>query len=157
MARHYTQIMCAIWDDEEFLALSELAQRAYFMLCSQKDISAAGVVRIWTPRWAALSRTSTDESLKAALSELKTAKYIVPDWVTGELLVRSFVRWDGGFKNSKRLPLILREAQAVTSMEIKACLREGIGIEPRVRRGVRRWHIGVLGYSYRKTDVCARR
>lgn len=123
MARNYTQIMCAIWDDPEFLALSEAAQRAYFMLVSQKDISAAGVLRIWTPRWASMSRTSTDESLKAALSELKAARFIVPDWVTGELLVRSFVRWDGGYKNSKRLPVILREARAVSSLEIKSQLR----------------------------------
>lgn len=123
MPRNYTQIMCAIWDDPEFLALSEGAQRAYFLLVSQKDISAAGVLHIWTPRWAALSRTSTDETLKAALSELKQTRFIVPDWQTGELLVRSFVRWDGGHKNGKRKPLIEREARGVKSVPIKAQLR----------------------------------
>lgn len=123
MPRNYTQIMCAIWDDPEFLALSEGAQRAYFLLVSQKDISAAGVLHIWTPRWAALSRTSTDETLKAALSELKQTRFIVPDWQTGELLVRSFVRWDGGYKNGKRKPLIEREAQTVVSLHIKAQLK----------------------------------
>lgn len=123
MARNYSQIMCAIWDEPEFLALSEAAQRAYFLLVTQKDISAAGVLHMWTPRWAAMSRTSTDESLKAALHELKVARYIVPDWVTGELLVRTFVKWDGGYKNSKRKPLIEREARAVHSTEIKGQLR----------------------------------
>lgn len=123
MPRNYTQIMCAIWDDPEFLALSEGAQRAYFMLVSQRDISAAGVLHIWTPRWAALSCTSTDETLKAALSELKQARFIVPDWMTGELLVRSFVRWDGGYKNGKRKPLIEREARGVGSVHIKTQLR----------------------------------
>ncbi len=123
MPRNYTQIMCAIWDDPEFLALSEGAQRAYFLLVSQKDISAAGVLHIWTPRWAGLSRTSTDETLKAALSELKQTRFIVPDWQTGELLVRSFVRWDGGYKNGKRKPLIEREALGVVSAPIKAQLK----------------------------------
>lgn len=123
MPRNYTQIMCAIWDDPEFLALSEGAQRAYFLLVSQKDISAAGVLHIWTPRWAGLSRTSTDETLKAALSELKQTRFIVPDWQTGELLVRSFVRWDGGYKNGKRKPLIEREALGVVSTPIKAQLK----------------------------------
>jgi hypothetical protein len=123
MARNYAQVMCAIWDSEEFIALSEGAQRAYFLLMTQKDISAAGVLRMWTPLWASLSRTSTEASLKVSLSELKAAKFIVPDWVTGELLVRTFVKWDGGYKNSKRRPLIIREAQSVRSLEIKSQLR----------------------------------
>jgi len=133
MARNYSQIMCAIWDEADFLALSEAAQRAYFLLVTQKDISAAGVLHMWTPRWAAMSRTSSEESLKAALHELKVARYIVPDWVTGELLVRTFVKWDGGYQNSKRKPLIIREALGVRSMEIKVMLRsefEKLGLDP---------------------------
>lgn len=123
MARNYSQIMCAIWDEEEFLALSEAAQRAYFLLVTQKDISAAGVLHMWIPRWVAMSRTATEESLKAALHELKVARYIVPDWITGELLVRTFVKWDGGYTNLKRKPLIIREALGVRSVEIKRVLR----------------------------------
>lgn len=121
--RNYAHIRCAIWDDPEFLALSEAAQRAYFLLITQSDISAAGVLRMWTPRWAAMSRTSTEESLKSALHELKVAHYIVPDWVTGELLVRSFVKWDGGYNNQKRRPVIIREACAVRSRVIRQALR----------------------------------
>lgn len=132
MARNYSQIMCAIWDEDDFLELSEAAQRAYFLLVTQKDISAAGVLHMWIPRWVAMSRTATEESLKAALHELKVARYIVPDWITGELLVRTFVKWDGGYKNSKRKPLIIREALGVRSTEIKQVLRsefEKIGLD----------------------------
>jgi hypothetical protein len=123
MARDYARIMTAIWDNEEFCKLDEACQRAYLLLVTQPDISAAGVLRLWVPRWVEMSRSSTTESLTAALKELEANRFIVMDWRTGELLVRSFVRWDAGFNNPKRKPVIVRAGKEVRSEAIKEHLR----------------------------------
>lgn len=123
MARDYARIMTAIWDNPEFCALDEREQRAYILLITQKDISAAGILRLWVPRWAEMSSSSTVESLTQALKGLETRRFIIVDWTTGELLVRSFVRWDGGFTNSKRKPVIVRAGREVRSEAIKQELR----------------------------------
>lgn len=123
MARDYARIMTAIWDNAEFCKLDEAAQRAYLLLVTQPDISAAGVLRMWVPRWAQMARNTTPESLTQALKELEANRFIVLDWTTGELLVRSFVRWDAGFNNPKRKPVIVRAGHEVRSEVIKEHLR----------------------------------
>lgn len=118
MARDYARIMTAIWDNKEFCSLAETAQRAYLLLVTQRDISAAGVLRMWVPRWAGMSRTGTPESFNLALEELGSKRFIVLDFATGELLIRSFIRWDAGFNNPKRRPVIVRAAEEVRSTSI---------------------------------------
>lgn len=123
MAREYARIMTAIWDNREFCSLDEAEQRAYLLLVTQPDISAAGVLRMWVPRWAQMARSSTVESFTQALKGLEAARFIVVDWTTGELLIRSFVRWDAGFNNPKRRPVIVRAGKEVRSETVREHLR----------------------------------
>lgn len=123
MARDYARIMTAIWDNKEFCNLSEPAQRAYLLLVTQPDISAAGVLSLRVRRWAGMSRTSEPETLSRALKELESGRFIVADWTTEELLIRSFIRWDAGFNNPKRRPVIVRAGNEVRSERIGECLK----------------------------------
>ena len=118
MARDYARIMTAIWGNKEFCNLGEGPQRMYLLLVTQPDISAAGVLRLWVPRWALMSRTSTADGLTKHLRDLEAGRFIVVDWVTGELLIRSFIRWDAGFNNPKRRPVIVRAGNEVLSENI---------------------------------------
>lgn len=122
MARSYGQIMSAIWKDQEFRALSGAAQRIYLMLVTQADISSAGTLPLTVRRWAAYAADTTPDALSDALSELVAKRFVVLDESTEELLVRTFVKWDGGFGNEKRRRAITAAANAVTSPVIGAAL-----------------------------------
>jgi len=115
VARNYAQIMTAIWDNAEFCALEESQQRAYLLLVTQKDISAAGVLPLRLRRWASKATNSTPDRLVQAFKVLEAGRFIVVDWDTEEVLVRSFIRWDGGFNNPKRRPVIIRSADEADS------------------------------------------
>jgi hypothetical protein len=122
MAREYARIMTAIWRNAEFRALGETQQRAYLFLVTQPDISAAGVLALRVRRWADMSTSSTPDSLAQLLKELEAGRFIVVDWDAEELLIRSFIRWDGGFNNPKRKPVIIRDAEAVESARVRRAL-----------------------------------
>jgi hypothetical protein len=123
MARSYARIMTAIWRDVDFLALTERAQRVFLLLVTQPDISAAGTLPLRARRWASYAKDSTGASLAEGLKELEQQRFIVADKTTEELLVRSFVKWDGGSGNRKRVPVILAAAVDVTSDVIRKALR----------------------------------
>ena len=119
MARDYARIMTAIWRNKEFRALDEAPQRGYLLLVTQPDISAAGVLALRLRRWADMSTNSTVEGLAQVLKVLETGRFIVVDRDAEELLIRSFIRWDGGFNNPKRTPAIIGAAAEVESELIR--------------------------------------
>lgn len=123
MARSYANIVTSIWRDAEFCGLSAGAQRTYFMLISQPDISAAGTLPLRLKRWAKTLRQDQQHHLSEWLNELADHHYIVVDLEAEELLVRSFIRWDRGYTNSKRQPVILEAMSLVTSPELQEVLR----------------------------------
>lgn len=110
MARNYAQIMTAIWRNAEFRALGEAEQRGYLLLVTQPDISACGVLPLRLRRWADMAADSTTQGMTQVLKALESGRFVVVDWDVEEVLVRSFIRWDGGFNNPKRRPVIIRTA-----------------------------------------------
>lgn len=122
MSRFYANIATAIWRNDDFKALHKDAQRIYLMLATQPDISAAGILSLNVTRWASRSVNDTREEVVTALQELQAARFVIFDIGTEELLVRSFVRWDKGYGNPKRRPVIKRAAQEVESEAIRRAL-----------------------------------
>lgn len=122
MARNYGTTATGIWRDGDFRARSAAAQRVYWLLFTQPDITAAGTLALTLRRWASLAPDTTEADVKAALLELSEHRFIVVDGDTEELLVRSFVKWDGGAGNPKRRPSILNAAHAVASERLRAAL-----------------------------------
>jgi hypothetical protein len=106
MPRHFGMTSTSIWDDDDFRDLTSEAQRAYLMLTSQSTITSVGIVPMTLKRWAGNTRGMTIKSLSKALQELSDALFIVVDWDREELLIRTFVKHDGGYKNSLRLKAI---------------------------------------------------
>jgi hypothetical protein len=122
VARKYANIVTAVWRNADFCALDAEEQRTYFLLISQPDISAAGVLHLSPTRWSTKARNTTPESILVSLTKLASARFVFYDVRTEELLVRSFVRWDGGFNNSKRRPAIRDAAKQVESPMIRHAL-----------------------------------
>ncbi len=122
MSRNYANIMTAIWREDDWCRLSADAQRTFFLLFSQPDITAAGVLALTIGRWSAKANNTTPASIRADLAELESARYVVVDYDHEELLVRTFVKWDGGSGNPKRRPIILRAAHDVVSPILRVAL-----------------------------------
>lgn len=119
MARVYANIFCAIWDDADFCALSSDAQRTYFMLVTQPDITACGLLPLTMRRWSQTVASGDRASLPAALIELEDARFVLVDEDTEELLVRSFAKHDGGYKHAKRLLAVLAYAKSIRSARLR--------------------------------------
>lgn len=115
MSRNYTQVTTAIWLDADFRALSPDAQWTYLMLISQSDITSIGSLSITLKRWAAYAKGMTIKRLSGSITELEDRNFVVVDPTVEELLVRSFVRWDGGYKIPKRLDSIKATALRLNS------------------------------------------
>jgi hypothetical protein len=94
MAR-YTRVFCTIWADPDFTALDAAAQRVYLLLVTQPDVSHCGVLPLTERRWARLAADTNPESVAAALARLESARFVVVDNSTQEVLVRSWLKWDG--------------------------------------------------------------
>jgi len=127
VSRNYANILTAIWRDPDWRKLSGDAQRTYLLLFSQPDITAAGVLALTVGRWASCADNTSPGSIRADLAELEDARFIVVDYEYEELLVRTFVKWDGGYTNPKRKPIISRSAHETGSPRLRAALAAEFG------------------------------
>jgi hypothetical protein len=122
MARSYGRILVAIWNDEEFLALDPPEKLVYLMLATQATISPAGVLAITINRWANKALSGDLERLTLALKELDRTRFVVIDDYAEELLVRTFVKHDGGTDNPNRTKAVLASIKAIGSSRIRSAL-----------------------------------
>lgn len=120
--RDYAQIFTAIWQDDDFVALTSFDQRLFFLLVSQPDITAAGTLALTPGRWGTLAPDTDRESITLGLKRLEFARFLVVDWDTDELLVRSFMKWDKGYTNPKRKFAIFDAARAILSKNLAGCV-----------------------------------
>ncbi|MCX5066614.1 hypothetical protein OOJ91_12070 [Micromonospora lupini] len=122
--RNYAQLFTAIWRDDDFKALNPARQQAYFLLVTQPNISAGGVLPLTVRRWAKLSEGDTTADLRERIEHLDAAAFVVVDEDTEELLVRSFIRHDNGYRNPRRQPSIREAVRAVESPRLRQVLAE---------------------------------
>ncbi len=120
--RNYANFVTAMWRVDEWRALRADEQHAYFLLATQANISAAGVMPLTVRRWADMAAGLTEVGLTDTLRRLQAANFVVIDEDAEELLVRSFVRHDKGYNNSKRRPAIHDAAQEIVSLPIRRAL-----------------------------------
>lgn len=122
--RSHARILVSILTDSDFISLSPAAQRMYFVLLAQKNMTNAGVTPWMPSKWAkACSSTSIDDVV-AACSELQTARFVFFDEDTDELLVRTFIRNDGIVKQPNVLKNALRVAEQIESADLRSVLAD---------------------------------
>lgn len=95
MARNHAQILVSIWSDEDFKALPVEAQHLYFVLLTQPALTLCGVLDYLPRRFAQASYEMTEDDVERAAKHLTDGRFIVIDYDTSELLIRSFIRRDG--------------------------------------------------------------
>lgn len=120
MAREHARIQTAIWLDDDFLDLTVEAQHLYLVLTTQMTLSFCGVTT-WHPgRISQLATGWTVAKVEAAAEELSTNQYIVIDEMTGEVLVRSFIRNDGLLTSPNITKAMYRTYAEIGSRTIRA-------------------------------------
>lgn len=124
MAREYAKLLTRIWADGDFKKLTANAQRLYFQIISQPDISMVGVVTLAEKRWAMQVADQPETNVVASLAELENHRFVVVDTNTQEVLVRSFVRSDEGWKSPTAMKGIESAARSVLSDGLKAGIRD---------------------------------
>jgi hypothetical protein len=124
MGRTEARIFTSIWRDKDFTGLPPGAQRLYMFLLSQDDLAYCGVMPLRPPRWASKAAGMTvadiDQDLKALV--VAPSLLIIPDWDTGELMVRSLMRRDGIWKQPNLLKQARESAEQVESAKIRSAM-----------------------------------
>lgn len=121
MPRNYGRTSTSIWRDKDFLKRTPEARFVYTMLFNQANITACGVLELTVTRWARNTGYSV-AVVEEALNELEDHDYVVVDGDTEELLIRSFVKWDGGAGNDLRRRAIRDSASTVGSDRLRAAI-----------------------------------
>lgn len=134
MARNYAQIQLNIWRDPDFLALSEHAKFVYFLVLSQPTLTHAGVTVYMPARWARYSPNGDADAIANGVAELVAKRFVMVDYDTDELLVRSFIKHNGVLGNRNLRSAMVSAFGLIHSQ----ALREAIwnSIDPGQREGM---------------------
>lgn len=131
MARDHGRVLCKIWQDKDFRALPRHAQTLYIQLLSQPNVNNAGVLPLMISKWAKGCDDETTASIREALDVLEGARFIVVDTDSEEVLIRSFMRNDGGLKH----PYIFKNALKMAEAAEGDLIRRTLAVElRRIRR-----------------------
>lgn len=120
--RKYAQLNIAIWNDDDFRALTPAAQHLYFLLLSHPTLSYCGVGD-WRPaRIAHMANGWEAQDVERAGAELVDRLFIVVDEDTEEFLVRTFVRNDPLMRQRNLGVSMARAYSTVASDEIRGVI-----------------------------------
>lgn len=115
MTRRFARIELFIWADPDFRALSEAAQRLYFLLLTSGSLDMCGVGDWREKRLVKLSSDSTITGLRKSAWELGKRRFIAIDVDTDEVLVRSFVRHDGVLESPNSTRAMVKDFSTISS------------------------------------------
>ncbi|MGW2371763.1 hypothetical protein [Kitasatospora sp. NPDC001683] len=122
MARGHGRVLTRIWDDPDFTALPGEIQRLYLFLISQPNLNHAGLLPLTLKRWSSRAHGLNPEVLRRQLGVLAERRFVVVDEDTEELLVRSFVRNDGVWKQPQVMGAMVSGALEISSRLLRAAL-----------------------------------
>lgn len=126
MARTYARVLTNIWENEQFRTLTADAKLLYLHLISRRDLSSAGHCIIRERQWATQALEGDARRATTALSELETGRYVIIDDDSGELLIRTFIRHDGGYRNPKHRRGIESAIAAIDSRTLRNIAHESL-------------------------------
>lgn len=122
MARGHGRILASIWEDSDFIDLDPAPQRMYLFLISQPNLNHAGLLPLTLKRWSRKAKGLTVDEVERVLAELAARRFVVIDEETEELLIRTFVRNDGVWKQPKVMAAMVSGAQEISSPALRRAL-----------------------------------
>lgn len=98
MAREFAKVYMSIWETPTSPS-SQSARSGSMFLILQPDLSRAGTIGCWRSTAGCRASWTTREELLSDLAELASTRSVAVDESTEELLVRSYIRNDDGWKS----------------------------------------------------------
>jgi hypothetical protein len=125
--RPFAKLYREIWRDGAFVDLDEGPQLLFLKLLSQTNLTAAGTLPLQPVRWANMTADNTAAIVRERVLSLHADRFVVADWDTEELLIRTAIRNDRVWNRSPKSQIgILRCALKVDSSHIRAVLADEI-------------------------------
>lgn len=122
MARDHARVHLDIWSDDDWRGLSMRAQWLYLHLLTCPSLTFAGVAD-WRPsRIAAHASGVTADDVCQAAAELTAWQFVLPDDGTEEVLIRSFVKWDGLMRSPNMAKALARDHASIASGPLRGVL-----------------------------------
>lgn len=122
MPRSHAVIQFDIWRNPDYRALPQSAQWTYLLLLSQRDVTHAGVLPLMPERWSKGCGSVSSDAIRADLATLEAARFAFVDYETEEVLVRSFMRNDGVYKQPNLMLSAARSVALVESEKLRSVL-----------------------------------
>ena len=122
MTGEYGKLYKRAWGDRDFKALTEGQQALYQKLVSQSDLSLAGVLTYAPVRWAGQTAGLSVADVEARFAALVERRYLVLDLATQEVLVRSYIRHDQGWRSPRTMIGIANAVRRVMSDRLRAAI-----------------------------------
>lgn len=116
--RTYTKLLTRIWQNLDWRNLTHHAQHLYILCLSHPTLTYAGVLDYNPKKLAALSTTTTPQTIETAAQELEHTGFLIIDRDTDEALIRSFHRNDETIRQPNLTTRAVRDIQQVASTTI---------------------------------------
>lgn len=120
----YGKLLSRIWSDPEFTALTARSQQVYCLLISYSTRNLAGVLPLTLKRWTNSTADATIDNLTTALIDLAANNFIVVDWETEEVLIRTYIRNDEVYRQPNLMKAARRFAIQIESEELRWALHD---------------------------------
>lgn len=156
MARERATINVDIWNDDDWRDLTDPAQALYFKLLTHADLSYCGVGDFRPGRLAAMTKEQRADDVMVAAQELSDAWFIVVDQDTEEVLVRSFLRWDGLLRQPRLAVSAAKAFGAVASNKLRAVIVHELQRYKRENPDLPAWEKPQMKTVLRQNSVSAR-
>jgi hypothetical protein len=122
MARGHGRILASVWEDPDFIEMTQDQQRFYFFLISQPNLNHAGLLPLTLKRWSKKASDLSVGAVEQLLADLEERRFIAVDDDTEELLIRTFVRNDGVWKQPKVMAAMVSGAAEISSLKLRRVL-----------------------------------
>lgn len=122
MARDHARIKTSRQRDTDWRGLSVNAQWTYDAITTSEALTYVGVIDYRPGKIAALAKGQTAKKVEAAVKELEAERFVIVDWLTEELLIRTYVRHDGVLARVNMGKAMGRSLAKVVSMDVRAAI-----------------------------------
>lgn len=120
----YGKLLSRIWSDPEFTALNARSQQLYCLLISYSTRNLAGVLPLTLKRWTNSTADATIDNLTDALIDLAARNFVVIDWDTEEVLIRTYIRNDEVYRQPNLMKAARKFALQIESEALRWALHD---------------------------------
>lgn len=122
----YGKLLSRCWLDPDFVALNPQEQQLYFLLLSHPKRNHVGVLPLTLRHWASLTAEVSEDTVRAALMRLAQTRFVVLDWDTEEVLIRTYIRNDGVYLQPQIMKCALKQVFETQSKMLRKVIAEEI-------------------------------